>query len=314
MVGDAANYFTESHEEDYFKDLAERAWYNMPTVSKQVAKPKRKKTSKKKGVIDRIKEIGFDDDEGIKINLYGKSGSGKTSLWATFPGPILAIICSGGSRPGELRSIDTPANRKKIKSVVIESSSEIPEVIDYQRETEEFATVVLDHASGLQDMKLKEILEIDELPAQMAWGTASREDWGQCALQTKETLRALLSLKCNVVIVAQERNFNTDEDSDSIIMPTVGSALTPSITGWLNPACDYIAQTFIRNKMVTKSRKIGKKTVKTEERGEGVEYCLRVGPDEVFTTKFRVPKERKLETDIITDPDYSKIMEIIKGS
>jgi len=283
----------------------------MPVVNKQTAKPKRKKSTKKKGVLDRIRGIGFDDDEGIKINFYGRSGSGKTSLWATFPSPILAIICSGGSRPGELRSIDTPENKKRIETVTIESSSEIPEILDYQRETEKYATVVLDHASGLQDLKLKEILEIDELPPQLEWGTASREDWGQCALQTKETLRALLSLKCNVVIVAQERNFNTDEDSDSIIMPTVGSALTPSITGWLNPTCDYIAQTFIRNKTVSKTRKVGKKRVREDVRVPGVDYCLRVGPDEVFTTKFRVPGG--IDEDIIVDPSYDKIIELIKG-
>jgi|TARA_R110000824_G_scaffold89320_8_gene219085 hypothetical protein len=283
----------------------------MPVVQKQAAKPKRKKAAKPKGVLDRIKPIGFDEEEGIKINLYGKSGTGKTSLWGTFPDPILAIICSGGSRPGELRSIDTPENRGRIKSVVIESSAEISEIVEYQKDSEEFATVVLDHASGLQDLKLKEILEIDELPAQLGWGVAQQQDWGQCALQTKETLRALLSLKCNVVIVAQERNFNTDGDSESILMPTVGSALTPSITGWLNPACDYIAQTFIRNKTKEVVRTVGKKKIPKTVRLEGVDYCLRVGPDEVYTTKFRVPGG--VSEDIIVNPDYSKIINIIQG-
>jgi hypothetical protein len=286
----------------------------MPKIAKQTAKPTRKKTVRKKGVIERIQPIGFDDDEGIKINIYGKSGTGKTTLWSSFPAPILAIICSGGSRPGELRSINTAENRKRIKAVTIQESSEIAEIVEHQKETEEFKTVVLDHASGLQDLKLKEILGIEELPAQLEWGTASQQNWGQCALQTKETLRALLSLNCNVVILAQERAFNTDEDSDSLIMPYVGSALTPSITGWLNPACDYIVQTFIRNKVITKTRKVGKKEVTTTSRGKGVEYCLRVGPDEVFTTKFRVPKERKINEDIIVDPNFEKINRLIKGT
>lgn len=283
----------------------------MPKIAKQSASVRKKKTVRKKGVIDRIQPIGFDDDEGIKITLYGKSGTGKTTLWSSFPSPILAIICSGGSRPGELRSINTPENKKRIKAVTIEESSEIAELVEHQKETEQFKTIVLDHSSGLQDLKLKEILGIEELPAQLGWGVAQQQDWGQCALQVKETLRSLLSLSCNVVIIAQEREFNTDRDSDDLILPYVGAALTPSITGWLNPACDYIAQTFIRNKVIKKRRKVGKKVVVTEQKGEGVEYCLRVGPDEVFTTKFRVPGG--VTENIIVDPDFEKINSLIQG-
>ena len=127
----------------------------------------------------------------------------------------------------------------------------------------------------------------------------------------KEYLRALLDLDANVVIVAQEREFGTDNDTN-LIMPTVGAALTPSVTGWLNPACDYIFQTFIRGRMIQKQVKIGKKTTMKSVRGQGVEFCLRTGPDEVYTTKFRVPKGHELP-EVVVDPDYNKIMAIIEG-
>lgn len=285
----------------------------MPSVSKQRATKKKKSTVKKRGgILDKIQPIGFDDDEGIKINLYGKSGSGKTTLWATFPEPILALICSGSNKPGELRSVDTPENKDRIQTLHIESSDDLSAIIKHQEETNDFATIVLDHASGLQDLKLKEILGIDELPAQLEWGTASQQDWGQCALQMKETLRALLGLSCNTVIVAQEREFNNGGDSDSIIAPYVGSALTPSVAAWLEPACDYVVQTFIRNKMVTTTQKVGGKTIKTTTPGKGVEYCLRVGPNEVYNTKFRVPGG--VREDVMVNPTYDKIMKLIQGT
>lgn len=281
----------------------------MVVVSKQTP---RKKTRRKKteSVVDRIEPLSVDDD-GMRINLYGRSGTGKTTLWATFPKPILAIICSGSSKPGELKSINTKEYRKTIEQVEIEKTSEIRELVEYQKAEEKFATVVLDHATSLQDSTLKEILGLEEIPAQASWGMAKQQDWGQCALQMKENLRALLGLSCNIVIVAQEREFNTDNENE-LLMPFVGAALTPSVTGWLNPACDYICQTFIRQEVVEKRMKIGKSEKTMQVRGKGVQYCLRTAPHEVFTTKFRVPKGTPLP-EVIVDPSFEKIQKLIQG-
>jgi hypothetical protein len=114
----------------------------------------------------------------------------------------------------------------------------------------------------------------------------------------------------NVVIVAQEREFNT-EDNNDLLMPFVASALTPSVVGWLNPACDYIGQTFIRQKEVIKKVKIAGK-VKERRMTDGVEYGLRTAPDPTFTTKFRLPKGTPVP-DVIIDPDYDKIYALIRG-
>jgi len=280
----------------------------MPPRAKKMT-PTKKTNPKKKAIESLIQPIEF--DEGIKINLYGRSGTGKTTLWSTFPKPILAIICSGGIKSGELRSI-SKKDRKGIDQAKIEKTSQLRELIDYQNETSKYATVVLDHASGLQDYTLREILGLEELPAQSSWGMAQQQQWGQCALKMKEMLRALLNLSGNVVIVAQEREFNTD-GNDEILMPYVGSALSPSVTGWLNPACDYICQTSIRTKMISKTIKIGGKEQTKLIEGNGVEYVLRTAPHAVFTTKFRIPKGSKMP-DVIIDPDYDKIMALINGA
>lgn len=280
----------------------------MPKVSKQSTKPvTRKRTG---GVLDRIVGIDEEVSGGIRLNLYGKSGTGKTSLYATFPSPILAVLCSGGNKPGELISINTPENRKRIKKVVLKETSELFDLVDHQQSTGTYKTVVMDHATGLQDYVLKEILGLDDIPTQLSWGVASQQDWGQVGVQMKELLRALLNLDCNVIIVAQEREFNNDGDG-SLLLPYVGSALTPSVTGWLNPACDYICQTFIRPKMVKRQVKVGSKTKTVTERGDGVEYCLRTGPSEVYTTKIRAPKGSDLPMEIV-DPTYEKLLKVIK--
>lgn len=273
----------------------------MVTARKQSMKPRRKQSEP---------ESAWPDDDGVKINLYGRSGTGKTTLWATFPKPILAIIVSGGKKPGELRSIDTKEYRKTINPKILKGLEQWPGLVE-EAGSGEYATTVLDHATGFQDLTLKEILGLEKLPEQLSWGLASQQQYGQLALQMKERLRTLLDLSCNVVIVAQEREFNTDNDAGGVVMPYVASALTPSVVGWLNPACDYICETFIRPRMEEKVVKIGGKTKRITRRGKGVEYCLRTAPHDVYTTKFRVPRGTPLP-DVIVDPTFEKIQELIK--
>lgn len=269
---------------------------------------------KKSGsVIDRIQSIGT-EEQFLKILLYGASGTGKTTFWATMPGPILVLITSGGNKTGELRSLNTPEYRKKIKQVTINSPEEIPEIIEYVKSTGGFKTIVSDHVSGLQDLVLKEILGIEEIPAQKGWGLATQQQYGQCTQQCKEYLRALLNLNTHTVIIGQERTFGGKDDgiASDIIQPTVGVAVAPSLAGWLNPACDFVMQMFKRPRMVTKISKIGTKEVKTQQRGTGVDYCMRCEPHDVFMTKFRLPKGSKLPAEIV-DPSYDKLMKVIKG-
>ncbi len=286
-----------------------------PAKKKRVA-PRRKSSS----VIDRIEPLGVGLDDGIKINLYGRSATGKTTLWATFPKPILAIICSGAKKAGELLSINTPEYNKTVEKVVLHESYELRELTQMQQETEKYATVVLDHASGLQTLIAKEVAGLEEIPMSFfraaskgqSWGVVSQSQWGQIGTQTNELLYKLLALSCNVVVVAQEKERFVDQESE-VITPFVGSDLTPMTLKWFHPACNYIVETFIRPKTVKKKIRIASKVIVQETRVPNkVEYCLRVGPHDVFTTKFRIPKGKELPP-VIVDPTYAKIKALIDG-
>lgn len=270
-----------------------------------------RRRTKKSSILDRIEPINF-DDTGIKIVVYGKSGSGKTTFWSTFPGPILALVCSGRKKPGELRSINTPAIKKKTKKLIIESPQDLFEITKEIQNGLNYKTVVLDHITAFQDLTLKEILDLDELPVQKSWGLASREDYQTCTQQVKEALRALLSVDCNVVVVAQEREFKPSED-DGIIAPNVTLNLTPASIIYLEATSDYICQTFKRKKMVKKQFTVrGKKKTKLVP-AKGVDYLLRTGPDETFQTKFRMPIEQgKGVPDEILNPTYEKLIKLIE--
>lgn len=259
----------------------------------------------------KASESAWDLASNVRLLIYGQSGSGKTTFCSTFPDPILWLICSGGNRPGELRSIDTPENRKRITPRIVTDTAELRAMI---ADHEAFRTVVLDHASGLADLTLKEILGLDELPAQKTWGLAQQQQYGQQALKLKEMFRALLNLPRHVAIIAQERTFGGGEEAggSDILKPTVGAALTPSVTGWLNPACDFVVQAFKRARMERRVNKVGTKEIETWVRGKGVEYCIRTEPHDTYTTKFRLPKGRELP-ECIVDPDFDKLKQLIDG-
>lgn len=282
----------------------------MPKVAKQEPKPRRRRKTGG-SVIDRITKLDDGHDGNISISIYGQSKSGKTTFWSGFPKPILAIICSALDNPGELKSLDTPELRKVVEKVTIKKTDEILEIAKWQEEEQKFATIVLDHASGLQDYNVKEIAGLEEIPVQLSWGIVSQQQWGQIATQMKEKLRALLNLSCNVVIVSQEREFKQAEESE-IAAPYIGPAMVPSVTGWLNPAVDYTVQTFKRQKTKTSTTNIGGKDIETVQPIEGVDYCLRVGPHATYTTGFRVPKGSELP-DVIVDPTFSKVKKLLKG-
>jgi hypothetical protein len=292
-----------------------------PRLTSQASRP---------SAVSRISPIGFDPSEGIKILLYGMSGTGKTTIAGTFPAPILWIVCSGTTGADELRSIDDEEHRKSVRKVVLYDSSEMREITDHVRELEAqgdqatpYRTVVLDHASGFQDLILKEILGLDEIPVQKTWGMASRQQYGQLGVQFKQYLFPLLSCKANVVIIAQERRDNPrssdDEDDEApvavesdVMVNTVGAGLTPTASKWLNHAVSYIGQTYKRDREEVRKIEVGNTVEEIRVRTGKVDYMLRTGPHSVYATKFRVPLGRPLPSSI-HNPTYAKILAVIQG-
>jgi hypothetical protein len=116
-------------------------------------------------------------------------------------------------------------------------------------------------------------------------------------------------LPVNSVFIAQERVFNGgDEEDDGVdqLAPEVGTKLMPSVNKDLCASVNIVANTFIRIK-VTKKKVDGK-----TERVIKKQFCLRLGPNEVYTTKIRKPKGIEAP-DYIVDPSYRKIIDIVKG-
>lgn len=264
-------------------------------------------------VLARIAGIDFVQEDGIKMLLFGRSGTGKTTFWGTFPGPILVMLASGGKRPGELRSIDTPECREKVHQVTLTHSDEVFVLADHAKQAG-YATVVLDHATGLQDLTLKQILGLDDIPLEKNWGLATKQQYGQSTTMCKEVFKKLLNLPQNVVVVAQQRAFGGDDDEDAsdAIQPFVGAGLTPRVADFLHSSFDYSVQTFIRRRLVEKVETVAGKRETKLVPGQGTEFCLRVSEHESVMTKFRVPRGTP-RPEVLVDPTYEDVRRLIKG-
>ena len=275
----------------------------MPKIVKQ----SRKRVTKS-GVLGRIHDVGS-RRSGMKLNVYGLGKRGKTRLACSFPKPLLLIGTEDGTA--------SLGKMKGVQFVQLQRTTDLDELLPLVSDGK-YESVVLDTAGGLQDMILKEILGLEDMPIQKTWGIAKQGDWQTCGSQTKERLRAFLDLaaKANayVVIIAHERDFSKGDESDNDlgVFPTVGSALTPSVAGWLNGACDYIGQCFLQEEVTIKKRKIGKKVTESRQKTGKIEYCLRIGPHPIYMTGFRVSPDVVLP-DCIVNPSYQKIQSVIDG-
>ena len=277
----------------------------MPKPVQQVAKPVRKKANGEASVLERIAPVRV-GDKGLRINVYGRGKTGKTRLFSTFPKPALII----GTEDGTL----SVTGIKGLDFVQANTTEEVGQLTEMLKEGK-YRSACIDTAGGLSDLAIKEVLGLDEIPIQRTYGMAKRDDWMAANVQVKERLRLLLVLaethSLNIMVVAHERNFK-DDGAEEVLAPTIGAALTPGVAGWLNGACDYVCQTFIREQMVSKKVSVGGQVTELLQPTGIKEYCLRVGPHPLFMTGFRLPPGIELPESIVS-PSYTKLIKLIKG-
>lgn len=255
-----------------------------------------------------VKELGAKPVGSIKKArnhaFYGRAGTGKTTLAATWPKPILYLdIRDEGT--------DSIADIEGVDVKEITSFEEVEDVYWWliQNPTK-YKTVVWDTVTMLQQIIVEEISSSKNLKGKAAgdWGTMTKQDWGTVASGMKTWITNFRDLPMEVIFLAQDRVFNAGEDDDAegILDPEVGPRLSPSVMSHLCAAVDVIGNTFVRERIIKK--KVDGRT-KTTRR---IEYCLRLGPTSTYITKIRKPKSVELPTFLV-DATYEDIIDVIKG-
>jgi len=266
-----------------------------------VVRRKRKTTKKTDAtdysqVVKKIRPVG-EKTGNLKALFYGRQGTGKTTLAATFPHPIIFLDMR---EEGE----DSIADLGHIAEIIeIEKWEEVEQMYWYLKSGDHhFKTVVIDTVTQMQGLKMAQIRELnnkgpDDLITKSMWGTISG------GIQT--WVLNFRDLPMNVVFLGQDRinrMEEEDDESDEQLAPEVGAAVMPSVAKTLNAAVKVIGQTYLKEVMRKKGGKIER----------DVEYRLRLGPHAIYNTKIRKPKPRYLP-EYIVNPKYDEIVKIIKG-
>ena len=221
-------------------------------------------------------------EEYVKVCIYGRNRVGKTTLGAQFKKPILFISsepdAQGGSgsvsdidgvfiqrvsnrllgQDAKGRWLDATDNRCVRRDNIKGAAKVVAianELLDIQRRGEKcpFNSVELDTVTSLQDIILVELMNLPKVPELLSWGFVPDGMYQQRAEKLRETVRPLLDLNnCSVVILAQEKDHNAQEDrgGKNKLLHTMqmGSFMAPALGAtnaqWLQDACGYVVQLY----------------------------------------------------------------------
>lgn len=258
---------------------------------------KTKKLSKKSPLEDRFVDL-LDLDTPTIITLYGRPGTGKTTISCTGPKPLLLIdVKDKGTDSGKREDLE-PGD---ITVFELENFDEIYEVYDYiQDNPERFKSVVIDHMTALQDFCYQKVMD-EEGKSKMSQGM-----YGTAGSYLKEVInlyKGLTDLGITPIFNCQDRMESGDGEGEDQLLPEVGPGLMPSVARTLCAASRVIGHTYqFENVEKLDGAKVRR----------NIEFRLRLGPNPYYITKVTRPVGTPCPMFLV-DASYNDIMKIVKG-
>lgn len=230
----------------------------MPSVNRQTP-PKKVVPPPDGSVLSTAVPVTSLREERVKVCIYGRNRSGKTTLASMFPKPLLFVSCE----PAHCGGVQSVSNVEGATVILVEDRpapgeklfgrEKIKAVGGELARSNHYETVVLKTATSLQDMILEEMKR--EFPGIPLSGKGSKDTFQMRASRLHDALRPLLDLKhINVVILAQEKDHNPPvgeggfPDLKAKLLQTMqqGSFMAPALGAanaqWLQDSCGYVIQ------------------------------------------------------------------------
>lgn len=256
-----------------------------------------KKVSKKSKLEERFKDL-MDIDTPTIITLYGRPGTGKTTIASTLPKPLLLIdVKDKGTDSGKREDLE-PGD---ITVFELEEFDEIYDIYDYiQDNPDRFKSVVIDHMTALQDFCYDKVMG-EEGKSKMSQGM-----YGTAGGYLKEVInlyKGLTDIGITPCFNCQDRMESGDGEGEDQLLPEVGPGLMPSVARTLCAASRVIGHTYqFENVEKLEGAKVRR----------NIEFRLRLGPNPYYITKVTRPFGTPCP-QFLVDATYQDIMKVVKG-
>lgn len=262
----------------------------------------KKPQTRKASILDRIKAVA-QLPFIVTALLYGRGGTGKTTVAASWPGPRLILDIRE-------RGTDSVTSVKDTFVLRIEQWEDLEDIFwELEAGRTEYKTVILDALHPLQALAIQwaksDRLGRDAGPTEQT----TKHDFMRASGMLQTWLQNFIDLQdkgLHVVFLCHDKHRDGGgDDEDGMIAPEVGPNLMPSVSSMVIGGVKIVGHTFIREE-VTRAKRVGVKPVRK------MQYCLRLGPHGFYNTKVRSNKELFVPEYLI-DPTFESIVEVMKG-
>lgn len=222
--------------------------------------------------------------------LYGKSGTGKTRVAATFPKPLLyAQIGDDGS--------NTIALVEGVKGVHLNTPEDLKTLAKELLKDTYYKTIVVDTFSlFVQEWTDQKVIKKNKRMTQQLWGDLKTDQEEIIKLMNKLARKRIVVLTCH-------ESIDSIEGMEDEITPDVRPSVSKGARTYLEGMANYGIHTTKLLKEVTKGN-----TTRTV-----VKYAADIGPNPYYWTKLQIDPSIKVPSRVI-NPTYEKFMKIINGA
>lgn len=240
------------------------------------------------GILDEAVDINKLGQRNLWV-LYGKSGSGKTKVAATFPKPMLyAQIGDDGS--------NTIARVPGVKGVHLNTPADLKTLAEELLKDKHYVTVVADTFSlFVQEWKDQNVIRKKKRMTQQSWGDLATDSEEIIKLMHKLAQKKIVVLTCHEAM-------DTIDGMEDEITPDIRPSVSKGVRTYLEGMANYGIHTTKLLKEVTKGN-----TTK-----EVVRYAADIGPNPYYWTKLQIDPSIKVPKRIV-NPTYDKFMQIINS-
>lgn len=233
------------------------------------------------------------------VVMYGKSNTGKTTLAATFPKPLLYVRIKDDG-------VNSINNIEGIKIVEAKTVNDIYIASKECITIDSYKTVLFDTFSFITEMWKEEQLSIKESTknSKLTVERMSQPMWGDLQTITNATINNLAKASTNKwVIVTGHQVVELLEGLEDELTPDGRISINKASRNHLEGLANLGLHTTRIKKEVMSAD--GSTTLK-------VKYAVDIGPNVTYWTKVQTTKDVKIPKRII-NPTFDKIMEVIGG-